>query len=141
MSRIFFSRSQPSINVRISKASREHGVGVVDKTLGFLSGSLGIKISNRRNLLHTLGKIIVSISNVKEERLINNLKEHVAATRNIPGYKGVVEWCHDGKQLSTCVGNIAMDRTGYTRSYGNKHKGNEGSFAILSGLLRRLTVR
>ena len=79
-----FSRSQPSINVRIAKASREHGVGVVDKTLGFLSESLGIKISTRRNMLHTLGKIKEGIRNVKEEREVENLKEHVEATRNTP---------------------------------------------------------
>ena len=43
-----FSKSQPSINVQIAKASREHGVGIIDETLGFISESLGIKISNRR---------------------------------------------------------------------------------------------
>ena len=50
-----YARKQPSINLKIAKASRDHGVGIVDKTVGFISESLGIKMCSKRNVLHTQG--------------------------------------------------------------------------------------
>ena len=85
---------QPEINVRIAKASRDHGVGIIDKTIGFLSESLEIKISARSNLLRTHAKIKVGIRNVKEQRTEaeENLKEHNEVTRSLEKYNGDLVW-------------------------------------------------
>ena len=93
-----FARSQPEINVRIAKASRDHGVGITDKTIGFMSESLGIKMSHKRNVFRTHEKVKAAISVVKERRENENLKEHNIAVRSALDYKGNIERELNGKQ-------------------------------------------
>ena len=96
-----YSRQQPDINMRIAKSSREHGVGMLDKTIRFLSESLGIKTPDRKNLLHTHGKIQEAIRIVAARRKDENQTGHTAAVRNAEEYQGDIEWEHNGKKYST----------------------------------------
>ena len=132
-----FSRKQPSINLRITKASHDHGVGLVDKTVGFLSQSLGIKISSKRNILRTHKKVKVAIKTIAAARQEENMKEHVSLTRSTEGYEGDVEWDHIGEKCSTSKGSGAFDGCGATRSYGNKHKGKQSAFVVTSGVSKK----
>lgn len=129
-----FARKQSSINLKITKASRDNGVGLVDKTVGFLSQSLGIKVSSKRNIIHTHGKVKEAIKTIAVARQEENMKEHVSLTRSAEGYEGDVEWEHNGDKCSTSRGSGAYDGCGATRSYGNKHKGNQAAFVVTSGV-------
>ena len=131
---------QPEINVRIAKASRDHGVGIIDKTIGFLSESLGIKISARTNLLRTHEKIKVGIRNVKEQRTEENLKEHNEVTRNLEKYNGDLVWEGNGEIHSTCQGGGAMDGCGLKCSFKNRHTGNQSAFHINSVVTKKPLV-
>ena len=132
------SRPQPSINVRIAKASREQGVGIVDKTKGFLSESLGIKTSTRRNLRHTERKVRVAIANIKEQRQEENMKEHVMVTRSTEGYKGDIKCNINGEDCSISNGGGGMDGHGNTRSYGGKgYKGSQAAVVVTSAVTKK----
>ena len=53
------------------------------------------------------------------------------------GYEGDVEWEHNGEKCSTSRGCGAYDGCGATRSYGNKHKGNQAAFVVTSGVTKK----
>lgn len=133
-----YARPQPDINMRIAKASRDHGVGITDKTIGFLSESLGIKISDKRNLLHQHGKVKAAITNVFEERKDENMKEHVAAVRSSENYEGDLEWEDaTGEKHSTSQGGGAIDGHGLKRSYMNNHTGSQSSAQCSSSVTKK----
>ena len=48
------SKMQPELSVKIAKTSRDHGIGMVEKVIGFLRG----------NLRHTHKKVRVAIHNI-----------------------------------------------------------------------------
>ena len=94
----WYSRHQTDVNVCIAKAPRKHGIGMLDKTTGFLSETLGIKIPDRKNLLHTHGKIKEAIQIVAERRKEENQTKHAAAVHHADGYQGDIEWEQNGKK-------------------------------------------
>ena len=131
------SRTQPEINVRIAKAARDHGIGMTDKTIGFLQESIGVKVSNRRNTMHTHGKVRASIHNIAERRADENCRQHNRLTRSAPDYVGDIEWEQDGVKHSTCQSSVCNDGAGAKRSYGNKHTRSQSASITTSALTKK----
>ena len=117
------SKHQPDVNLRIAKAFTT-GVNMT-KTINFVSKILGIKMSNKKNLLHQNKKIRVAVSKVAKHRLTENRREHVRLSRAEDGYSGDIEWEKDGVTHRTSRGRSSMDGASATRSYNHRHKSKQ----------------
>jgi hypothetical protein len=79
-----FARVQPEINLKIAMGACVNGINL-EKVIGMLQGLCGIKTMNWRNQKHMELKIRGAISELHDVRQEQNLKEHVAACRELPG--------------------------------------------------------
>ena len=85
-----YARLQPEINIRIAMGARVNGINM-EKVLGLLSGSFGVKISHRQNLKLAELKIRDAIKELYKTRKEEKLQEYNVASRKLPEYKPM-EW-------------------------------------------------
>lgn len=89
-------------------------------------------MADRRNVLHTHGKIKEGIKVVVEQRTDENLKEHSKISRDAEEYEGDIQGEHKGEKCSTSQGGGAVDGTGCKRSYKNNLTGNQSAYCVTS---------
>jgi hypothetical protein len=126
-----FSRMQPDFNLRIVAGAALSGINVT-KLRELLQGTMGVKLPTVKNIRTQMTKVRSAIGTVFEGRKIENRKEHVAAVREMDGYKGDVTWEDDGNQHSMCAGPVSHDGGGCTRVYNNRHRGRQSAFVVNS---------
>lgn len=133
-----YSRPQPEFNVRVAKAGNLVGVNLSKLGKAF-TGEIGIKIPARRNLQKVQKKVRSAIEETYEERVVENRKEHVAAARALPGYRGDTKWGDDAGagQHSTAGADVAMDGGGATRWFGHKPRGKQAALNVMSKLTKK----
>jgi hypothetical protein len=122
---------QPDFNLRIVAGAALSGINVT-KLRELLQGTMGVKLPTVKNIRTQMTKVRSAIGTVFEGRKIENRKEHVAAVREMDGYKGDVTWEDDGNQHSTCAGPVSHDGGGCTRVYNNRHRGRQSAFVVNS---------
>ena len=106
-----------------------------EKLMGLLQGSVGIKTMNRRNQKLIELKIRGAISQLYENRHEENLKEHVEACKQLPGYEPIY-FLWDGEWYEATPGSGAMDGCGVQRAYDHKVTSSETALIVQSGVIR-----
>ena len=124
-----YSSLSPEINVKIAAGFVSNGINS-SKGVGFISGSLGIKMSTNRNLRHTLKKVRPAIHEVYLVRKEENMKQHVEECRKL-GYKEI-NYTHDGVEYSAMSGPVAIDGVGCKRAYRHNITGTETACIVQS---------
>ena len=118
-----WSREQAEVNMRIAMGLF-CGINML-KILNFMSSILGIKMSNKKNLLHQNKKLRAAVAEVSKNRLDENRREHVALCRETDEYSGDITTELNGQACSIAVGSVSIDGAAATRSYNHRHKSKQ----------------
>ena len=106
----------------------------MEKVLGLLSGSFGVKISHRQNLKHTKLKIRDAIKELYKTRKEENLQKHNVASRKLPEYEPM-EWEYEGLCCIATPGTVALDGAGKKRAFRHNINGDETATIAQSGII------
>jgi len=131
-----FSRQQPNFNLRMVKGIQLTGINTT-KSIEFMRGEMGIKITHENNLWCQITKARKSIQATYDNRVVENRKEHVAAVRQYPDYCGDVHWESNGVSHSTSAGSLFIDGAGCTRIYNNRHRGCQSAAVANSSVTKK----
>jgi hypothetical protein len=98
-----------------------------------LFAEAGIVCPGSKELQELVEKVKNSVSDLSEETLRHNRKEHVAACRSSEQYSGdLVYMDSDGKGHSIARGAVASDGGGETRAYGHHITGSQHCLILFS---------
>ena len=129
------SRKQPELNLKIAIGTRTNGINM-EKVHGFMSGGMGVKMSNRNNTRHTDRKIRQSIAEVYKTRKEENLAEHVAACKELPG-NTPLPFEYNGVKSEATFGTVSQDGGGKKRAYRQNINGDEAGLVVHSEVTGR----
>jgi len=129
------SRKQPELNLKIAIGTRTCGINM-EKMHAFVSGSMGVKMSSRNNARHTDRKIRQSIGEVFKVRKEENLAEHVAACKQLPG-NTPLPFEYNGVKSEATFGTVSQDGGGKKRAYRQNINGDEAGLVVHSEVTGR----
>ena len=128
-----YSRLQPVLNILVSNAAKQFGIGYTQ--LRKLALGIGLQAPTKTNAQDMGKKVQAAIKKVGKKCLIENRREHVRLCRAQDEYKGDIKWTGpDGEQRSIARGPVDTDGAGSTRSYNNRHTGSQHCSIMNSGL-------
>ena len=107
--------------------------GVVTKQVQEAFVESGIICPSDTGLYKMINNVKEVVEYVSDEQLKKNRKEHVAAVRKIPGYRGDHVFTDSyGKEHSVSVGAAAVDGNGEKRAYNHIITGDQHATVIIS---------
>lgn len=125
------SRKQPELNLKIAIGTRTNGINM-EKMHGFISGSMGVKMSSRNNARRTDRKVRQSIGEVFKARKEENLAEHVAACKQQPDNRAPLPFEYNGVKSEATFGTVSQDGGGKKRAFRQNIDGDEAGVVIYS---------
>lgn len=125
-----YSKSQPELNMKLVAGARLNGVNM-EKLHGLVSGSLGIKMSNRRNVRHAERKVRDTIKTLYKERTEEFRAEHVEASKLLPDYEPI-EFEYHGVSSVATPGKVSCDGAGSKRAFRHNITSSETATIIQS---------
>jgi len=123
-----YSRQQPEFNLRIAATSGLLTGTNLQKVQEVMTGQLGIKVPNDKNLRKQRTKGEAAVEVAFEECKVDNRRAAVANARASDKYAGDLEYVdEDGVSHYVACCEIAIDGTGLTRSYDHKITGKQAA--------------